>query len=252
MIRHIMGLVGPLLAALNQTALQTPRPVGNKQEALQETLHFVPFSTFFSFYLFLSLSFVAGHLIIWLYKYHNANVISSKQAILQNDARIPTLFWLFQLFSLAIILMIYERWAIMIITVVSSSIFVLGLYELIIHQLKKRLNRFTHNPLRCQSCGSFMILKALDETDLGYNNWSRENITGITQCELWNCPSCKQKAYFILELDGGGKCPECGKKTLRTTSSDDQQTHDGIPHRIIEYKCLYGRCHYKSLCRVPV
>lgn len=112
--------------------------------------------------------------------------------------------------------------------------------------LKRRLASY-HLP--CKVCGEPMTMvdDNQDEPFLTEEQAAEERAGGMDY-EFWHCAGCGAGEHLAIRLGRAGKCPQCGRRTLTSSTVTLQVAtrEEGGKERITE-TCLNPKCGYRKV-----
>lgn len=111
---------------------------------------------------------------------------------------------------------------------------------------KKGIERYQ---LSCPKCSKKMTLLGEEEDDKYLNEGEiAEELAKGMDYEFWRCTPCDYLHRLNVPLGlWGHKCPNCSKKSLKTSSKTTQAAtaiQSGL--MLVTYECLNPSCHYKK------
>ncbi len=111
--------------------------------------------------------------------------------------------------------------------------------------LKKRLGSY-HLP--CGKCGAAMDMAADSEDDVMLSaEEAAEEKTGGMDYEFWRCPGCGADEKLAVKLGKASKCPQCGRRTLRSSSVTlEAATREHGGRMRTSETCLNPKCSYAT------
>lgn len=118
--------------------------------------------------------------------------------------------------------------------------------------LRRYLRR---RPRPCASCGALMIRAGEEADDEHLDGGQRlEEFLKSVDYDVWHCPDCGRMDIHRYRnwLSGFGACPECGYRTLSTTSTVLRAaTKTSSGQKRVEYDCRNCGYHDSELRTIP-
>lgn len=111
---------------------------------------------------------------------------------------------------------------------------------------------------RCPECGRKMNLFSEEADDAFLSVEERaEEASGGMNYEIWKCPHCDATKRISVKLSKARKCPQCKRRTLKTSTTvlSSATRSSGGRIRILEKcknpKCRYSKTHERDTPKLP-
>lgn len=101
----------------------------------------------------------------------------------------------------------------------------------------------------CPDCSRKMDLidEKNDDAFLSVEERAEETAEGMDY-EIWKCPGCDKTSRFDVKLRKAGKCPQCKRRTLKTTTTTLKAATRSSGGRIrVLKKCKNPKCGYSKV-----
>jgi uncharacterized protein len=117
---------------------------------------------------------------------------------------------------------------------------------LLARTLRRRLSAYR---LPCPSCGQPMEMASESEDDkfLSAEEMAEEKAGGMDY-EFWHCPKCGADEKLTVKLGKAGKCPQCARRTLTSSTTTLTAATSGQGGRVrVTETCLNPKCGYNKV-----
>ncbi len=111
--------------------------------------------------------------------------------------------------------------------------------------LKRRLASYR---LPCVQCGTAMEMAddSRDEQFLSEEQAAEEKAGGMDY-EFWHCPKCGADENLAVKLNKAGKCPQCKRRSLVSSSTTlEAATKEHGGRKRVTETCLNPKCNYSK------
>ncbi len=112
--------------------------------------------------------------------------------------------------------------------------------------LRRRAESYRAN---CPDCGRKMNLvdEKQDDAFLSVEERAEETAQGMDY-EIWTCPGCDKTSRFDIKLRKARKCPQCKRRTLKTSTTTLKAATRSSGGRIrVLKKCKNPKCGYSKV-----